>query len=89
MWVIPITGFLLSNSFRSNNVKFFGILLPDIFPQNQAMVAVGRSSHFWLAYTFLAFILVHMLAYGKVVRANWKRFVSFIKSKFGTRKVSV
>jgi cytochrome b561 len=89
MWVIPITGFLLSNSFKSNNVEFFGILLPDIFPQNQAMVAVGRSSHFWLAYTFLVFILVHMLAYGKVVRANWKRFVSFIKTKFGTRKASV
>ncbi|MBF2066044.1 MAG: cytochrome b, partial [Calothrix sp. C42_A2020_038] len=44
MWAVPITGFLLSNSFRSNNVKFFGIILPDIFPQNQAMVEIGRSS---------------------------------------------
>jgi cytochrome b561 len=89
MWVIPITGFLLSNSYKSNNVKFFGISLPDIFPQNQAMVEFGRSSHFWLAYTFLAFVLVHLLAYRKVVRANWKRLVSFIKIKFGTIKPSV
>ncbi len=88
MWVIPITGFFLSNSYRRNNVKFFGIVLPDIFPQNQAMVDVGRSSHFWLSYTFLAFTLVHMLAYGKVVRANWKRFISFL-NKSTKKKASV
>ncbi len=88
MWVVPITGFLLSNSYKRNNVKFFGIVLPDIFPQNQAMVDVGRSLHFWLSYTFLAFILVHMLVYGKVVRANWKRFVSFI-NKSRNKKASV
>lgn len=78
MWAVPVTGFLLSNSFRSNNVKFFGILLPDIFPQNRAMVDVGRSMHFWLSYTFLAFVVVHMLVYWKVLRANWKRFMNFV-----------
>ena len=78
MWGVPITGFLLSNSFRANNVKFFWVTLPDIFPQNEAMVEVGRSSHFWLAYTFLAFIVVHILTYWKVVRANWRRFVNFV-----------
>ena len=82
MWAVPVTGFLLSNSFRSNNVKFFGILLPDIFPQNRAMVDVGRSMHFWLSYTFLAFVVVHMLVYWKVLRANWKRFMNFVTKKF-------
>jgi len=82
MWVVPVTGFLLSNSFRSNNVKFFGIVLPDIFPENSAMVAVGRSFHFWLGYTFLAFILAHALTYWKVVKANWRRFVNFINNMF-------
>ncbi|TAF12303.1 MAG: cytochrome b [Nostocales cyanobacterium] len=74
MWVVPITGFLLSNSFKSNNVKFFGILLPDIFPQNSAMVEIGRSLHFWLAYTFLAFIILHSIQQKKVVLSLWRRF---------------
>ncbi|MEA5570337.1 cytochrome b [Calothrix sp. UHCC 0171] len=88
MWAVPITGFLLSNSFKQNNVKFFGIVLPDIFPQNKVMVDIGRSLHFWLAYTFLAFIILHMLANWKVVRANWKRFTSFINKKLGNKKAS-
>ncbi len=78
MWGVPITGFLLSNSFKANGVKFFGILLPDIFPENEAMVEVGRSLHFWLAYTFLAFIIMHMLTYWKVVKANWRRWMNFV-----------
>lgn len=78
MWAVPIAGFLLSNSFRSNNVSFFGLPLPDIFPQNQAMVNVGRTLHFWLAYTFIAFIAVHLIFQWKVVKANWRRFAKFI-----------
>lgn len=79
MWAVPIAGFFLSNSFRSNNVKFFGLPLPDLFPQNDTMVEVGRSLHFWLAYTFLAFIAVHLILQWKVVKANWRRFVKFIQ----------
>jgi cytochrome b561 len=86
MWAVPIAGFLLSNSFRANNVKFFGLALPDLFPQNDAMVEVGRSLHFWLAYTFLAFIILHMLAQWKVVIANWRRFVGFMKPRLGFGK---
>jgi len=81
MWAVPITGYFFSNSFRTNNVKFFGILLPDIFPQDEAMVDVGRNLHFWLSYTFLAFIILHAIAQWKVVRANWRRWQSFIQSK--------
>ena len=81
MWVVPGTGFLLSNSFKSDNVKFFGFLLPDIFPPNRAMVDVGRGLHFWLSYTFLAFVVLHSLEQRKVVRANWRRLGQFLKSK--------
>jgi cytochrome b561 len=81
MWAVPITGFLLSNSFRPANVKFFGIVLPDIFPQDPVMVNVGRNLHFWLSYTFLAFVVLHMIAQWKVVKANWRRFSQFIKSR--------
>ena len=81
MWAVPVSGFLLSNSFKSNNVKFFGLVLPDLFPQNRAMVEVGRSMHFWLSYTFLAFIVLHTIAQWKVVKANWRRMANFLKSK--------
>lgn len=83
MWAVPVAGFLLSNSYRANNVRFFGLPLPDIFPQNEAMVEVGRSLHFWLAYTFLAFIILHMLVQWKVVKANWRRFRGFMKTRRG------
>lgn len=82
MWAVPVTGVLLSNSYRSNNVKFFGFVLPDIFPQNSAMSGLGRSLHFWLSYTFLAFVLLHTIEQRKVVRANWRRFRQFLRSKF-------
>lgn len=81
MWAVPIAGFLLSNSFRPNNVKFFGIVLPDLFPQNEAMVEIGRSAHFWLAYTFLALIVLHLVAQWKVVRANWRRLSNLLKPR--------
>ncbi|MEG5159858.1 cytochrome b [Microcoleus sp. AT3-A2] len=82
MWLVPVAGFLLTNSYKSNNVKFFGILLPDLFPQDSAMVDVGSSLHFWLAYTFLAFVILHILAQKKVVRANWRRLANFVRTKF-------
>lgn len=86
MWAVPIAGFLLSNSFRANNVSFFGLPLPDIFPQDQAMVGVGRAMHFWLAYTFLAFIAVHLIFQWKAAKANWRRLAGFIKARATPRK---
>jgi cytochrome b561 len=80
MWAVPIAGFFFSNSFRSNNVKFFGLPLPDLFPQNDATVELGRSLHFWLAYTFLAFIVVHLIFQWKVVKANWRRLTKFMQT---------
>jgi cytochrome b561 len=85
MWAVPIAGFFFSNSFRSNNVKFFGLLLPDLFPQNDAMVDLGRSLHFWLAYTFLAFIAVHLIFQWKVAKANWRRLIGFLKARKATK----
>jgi cytochrome b561 len=81
MWAVPVSGFLLSNSVRPNNVKFFGFVLPDIFPQNSAMEDLGRNLHFWLSYTFLAFVVLHTIEQRKVVRANWRRFGQFLQSK--------
>ena len=82
MWLVPVAGFFFSNSFKSNIVKFFGIPLPDLFQENSAMVEVGRSLHFWLGYTFLAFVILHILDQKKVVRANWRRLTNFVRTKF-------
>jgi cytochrome b561 len=82
MWLVPVAGFLLSNSIRNKNVPFFGIVVPDMFPKNPAMVEVGRSLHFWLGYTFLAFLILHILDQKKVVRANWRRLTNFVDTKF-------
>lgn len=81
MWGVPISGFFFSNSFRANNVSFFGLGLPDFFPVNKEMVEVGRSLHFWLAYIFLTLITLHLIIQWKVAKANWRRFTGFIQSK--------
>lgn len=73
MWAVPVSGFFFSNSFKSGNVSFLGITLPDLFPQNSTLVELGRSIHFWLAYTFLAFIVLHAFAQRKVVKGFWRR----------------
>jgi cytochrome b561 len=74
MWAVPVSGFFLSNSYKSNNVKFLGLTLPDIFPQNSAILGLARNMHFWLAYIFLAFVVLHMIDQWKVVKALWRRF---------------
>ncbi|QSJ19421.1 cytochrome b [Nostoc sp. UHCC 0702] len=81
MFIVPVTGFFLSNSYKSNNVHFFWLTLPDLFTKNPDLVDVGRSLHFWLAYTFLAFIILHIFHQWKVVRALWRRFQNFLKTK--------
>jgi cytochrome b561 len=83
MWAVPVAGFLLSNSYKSNNVAFFGITVPDLFPENAAMVELGRSLHFWLAYAFLTFIVLHVIVQWKVVRANGRRFRGFVMRRPG------
>jgi cytochrome b561 len=84
MWAVPITGFFLSNSFKSNNVGFFGITLPDLFPENKDLVDLGRNIHFWLAYTFLIFILLHAIDQFKVVKGFWRR-ISKRRTKLSSR----
>lgn len=74
MLVIPVSGFFFSNSFKSNNVRFFGVTMPDIFPENSEMVDIGRSLHFWLGYAFLALIILHAVDQWKFMQGFWRRF---------------
>lgn len=73
MWAVPVSGFFFSNSYKSENVRFVWITLPDLFPQNSSFVELGRNLHFWLAYTFGAFIILHAFEQRKVVRGFWRR----------------
>lgn len=77
MIVVPVTGIFLSNSVRPNNVKFFGIVVPELFPQNAEMVDLGRGLHFWFSYSFLVFVIAHAIDQWKVVRALWRRWTGF------------
>jgi cytochrome b561 len=79
MLSVPISGFFLSNSYGSGNVPFFFITLPDLFPENSAVVELARSIHFWISYTFLAFIVLHTIDQRKVVRSLWRRSSGALK----------
>lgn len=72
MFVVPLSGWFLSNSY-DKDVSFFGLLLPRLFPADQAVAELGRSLHFWLAYAFLAFIFLHTIDERKFFRATLRR----------------
>jgi cytochrome b561 len=73
MLVVPISGYLFSN-FGGKNVAFFGLGLPPIVSESKDLVGLAKNAHFWLAYTFLAFISVHVLVQHKYILGVWRRF---------------
>ncbi|NJN91357.1 MAG: cytochrome b [Leptolyngbyaceae cyanobacterium RM2_2_4] len=80
MLAVPLSGFFLSNSYQSGNVPFFWVVtLPDIFPENAAIVELARDLHFWIAYTFLGFVVLHMIDQQKYVRSLWRRASKALK----------
>ncbi|MEG4803732.1 cytochrome b [Microcoleus sp. ARI1-B5] len=80
MLAVPLSGVFLSNSYKSGHIHFFGLTtLPDIFPQNAAVVGLARDLHFWIAYTFLAFIVLHAIDQRKYVRSLWRRATQAVK----------
>jgi cytochrome b561 len=79
MLAVPLSGFYLSNSYQSGNVPFFWLTLPDIFPKNEAVVDLARNLHFWLAYTFFGFVVLHGIDQRKYMRALWRRARNAIK----------
>lgn len=75
MLLVPLSGYFLSNS-AGHDVVIFAtdIALPRLFVANKQVVELGRSAHFWLSYTFLAFIILHSLQQQKYLRATLRRF---------------
>jgi cytochrome b561 len=82
MWIVPITGVFLSNSYKTNNVRFFGLAIPDLFLQNSALVDLARNLHFWFAYIFLACTILHLIVQWKVVRAHWRQGQKWLQRQY-------
>ncbi len=86
MLAVPLSGFFLSNSYGSGNVPFFWVMtLPDIFPENAAVVELARDLHFWIAYTFLGFIVLHAIDQRKYMRSLWRRATKALRKPSFTK----
>ncbi|MBW4580743.1 MAG: cytochrome b/b6 domain-containing protein [Tildeniella nuda ZEHNDER 1965/U140] len=74
MLLVPLSGYLFSNA-NAKDVVIFGtnIVLPPLIGADKVLAELGRSVHFWLSYTFLAFILLHSLDQRKYLRAVLRR----------------
>lgn len=77
MLLVPVSGFVLRN-FIGLDTTLFGIYVPPIFGSDEAWAGLARSSHFWLSYVFLAFILLHIVSKWKYV----KRWFSTYQKRF-------
>lgn len=75
MLLVPLSGFMCSNG-TGHDVVIFGteIVLPRLFAPNKQLGRLSDSAHFWLSYTFLVFIFLHMLDQRKYLRPQVRRF---------------
>jgi len=60
MIIVPISGYALSN-IHGYDVHFYGLTLPKIFPTEPAWEKITELLHYYLAYSFLWFFLLHLL----------------------------
>ncbi len=81
MLIVPVSGWFFSNS-SDREVALFGLTLPRLFPPDIASADVGRNLHFWLSYSFLAFIILHSLDQRKFLRATLRRSLQAFQKRF-------
>jgi len=60
MILVPISGYALSN-IHGYDVKFYGLVLPKLFPTSPEWETMIDAAHTYLSYTFLGFIALHLL----------------------------
>ncbi|MBD2465986.1 cytochrome b/b6 domain-containing protein [Oscillatoria sp. FACHB-1407] len=73
MVAVPISGIFYSNT-NDRNAVFFGLTLPRLFGVNESISKFSHDSHVWFAYTFLAFIFLHLLEQHKFIQGKLRRF---------------
>lgn len=92
MLLVPLSGYFFSNSFGKDVIVFgTNMALPRLFAENKQLAELGRSLHFWLSYTFLSVVVLHMVDQGKYLRSQLRRFskavLAVISSGFHRSKV--
>lgn len=75
MLVVPISGIWLSNS-GGHDLPFFGFTLPNWFAENRAVGKLAEDLHFWLSYTLLACVGLHLAQQRRFVQKIWRRVTS-------------
>ncbi|WP_218082427.1 cytochrome b [Anthocerotibacter panamensis] len=75
MVVVPLSGYFLSNT-SGYGVALFGLPMPTLFGKDRALSETATEVHVWLAYTFAAFVGVHLLAQRKFMMATWRRLTA-------------
>lgn len=74
MVAVPISSIFYSNT-NNRDAVFFGLTLPRLFNVNKSISEFSHSLDIWIAYTFLAFILLHLLEQRKFIQSKWKRLL--------------
>lgn len=72
MVVVPLSGYFYSNT-AGKPVLLFGLPMPVLFTENQPLKDLAGDVHGWLAYTFAAFIVAHLLTHRAYLKGVWKR----------------
>jgi cytochrome b561 len=74
MFVVPLSGYWLSNAYQANNISLFGVPMPDIFSVSSDAADRADVAHSTTSKALAILILIHLIAQRKVVNANWRRF---------------
>jgi cytochrome b561 len=79
MFVVPISGYWLTNAYNAHNISLFGIPMPDIFPVNSEVAGQASGVHSRTSKVFAVLIFIHFICQHKVVKANWRRFLAWLQ----------
>jgi cytochrome b561 len=78
MFVVPLSGYWLSNADRANNISLFIVPMPDLFPVSSDAADRANVAHSTTSKALAIFILIHSIAQRKVINANWRRLSAWI-----------
>ncbi|MCW8330165.1 cytochrome b [Photobacterium sp. SDRW27] len=61
MIVVPVLGYLQSSTYEfSSGIHFFGIDLPELVPNNNAIFEITNILHKWASYSLIAVLVAHV-----------------------------
>jgi cytochrome b561 len=78
IFVVPLSGYWLSNAYQANNISLFIVPMPDLFPVSSDAADRAAFAHGATSKALAIFILIHSIAQWKVVNANWRRLSAWI-----------